>query len=141
MWPKTFEQRLVDWQQLRAAVDQPISHLNLQKIEQWWWHSPWQAYYLHWDDRDNWPDPWDLLADNVYCNLARALGIVYTIGMLDNHAIDDVVLAEVDGNNLVLVEQGKYILNWDSTRSLNTSPDMSKVTRQVSIEQILQRIK
>jgi hypothetical protein len=141
MWPKTFEQRLVNWQQLRAEVNQPIDLSSLRKIEQWWWHSPWQAYYLHWDDYDNWPDPWDLLADNVYCNLARALGIAYTIGMLDSYKIHDVVLVEANGNNLVLVEHGKYILNWDSNRSLNTSPDITNISRQVSLEQILKKIK
>jgi hypothetical protein len=141
MWPKTFEQRLVDWQQLRAEVSQPIDLSNLQKIQQWWWNSPWQAYYLHWDDYDSWPDPWDLLADNVYCNLARALGIVYTIGMLDDPSIKDVALIEADGNNLVLVQQGKYILNWDSTRSLNTSPDITNITRRIDLEQILKKIK
>ena len=141
MWPTTFEQRLVAWQQLRDEVGQQLTPENLQRIEQWWMQSPWQSYYLHWDDRRDWPDPWDLLSDNMFCCLARALGIMYTIALCTGADKFNAVLAEVDGNNLVLIDNGKYILNWDSVKSLNTCPDISKPTRQLTLAEITQRIK
>jgi hypothetical protein len=141
VWPNCYDDRLAQWYRLRQfEKSNSLDHV-LHTIEQWWTQTPWQPYFLHWDDADFWPSPWELLADNVYCNLARALGIVYTVSMLENHTVSDLILAEIDSHNLVLVNQGKYILNWDSTRSLNTCPDIANITRQISAEQILKKIK
>lgn len=66
-----------------------------------------------------WPDPWTLLAQDGFCDLARALGIVYTVLMLEHPDITDVTLIEYDDHNLVHVNQGKYILNWCPRQLLN----------------------
>jgi hypothetical protein len=91
----------------------------LEEINSWWQQTPWRAYHLHWDDQADWPDPWQLLSDNIYCDLARGLGILYTITVLDRYDLKDAVLIESDRGNLVLVENGKYILNWDQSPGLN----------------------
>ena len=113
MWPKTFDQRLADWYNLRTfCKNQPIDQA-LSTIAGWWNLAPWQPYYLHWDDQKDWPDPWQLLNDNVYCDLAKALGILYTITLMDRADMTpvDLVLTQ-DERNLVLVDKTKYILNW-----------------------------
>jgi hypothetical protein len=121
MWPATFAARLESWNQLRDQVhDLPIK-LALENINSWWFRAPWCPYYLHWDDQPTWPTPWQLLNDNVYCDLARGLGIVYTISMLDRPDMTptDLVLTET-GVNLVLVAKEKYILNWMPDTVVNT---------------------
>lgn len=124
MWPKTFEQRLESWTQLRYRVSESDIETALAEINTWWFQSPWKPYYLHWDDQTTWPDPWQLLDDNIYCGLARGLGILYTIAMLDRAEMNDAVLAEVGSDNLVLVGKRKYILNWDEDSVLNTIPEV-----------------
>lgn len=122
MWPKTFDQRLSSWYNLRATAQTLPLPEALELIDQWWTTTPWQPYYLHWDDQANWPDPWQLLSDNVYCYLARGLGILYTISMLNRDDIADAGLVLTDsGHNLVQVAKGKYILNWDSQDVLNNN--------------------
>jgi len=81
------------------------------------------------------------LSDNIYCDLARGLGILYTITLLDREDLQDSVLAESDQGNLVLVEQGKYILNWDSQQVLNISPGQINVQHSITQEQIQQQIR
>lgn len=122
MWPKTFDQRLADWYNLRTfCKDQPPEHA-LSTIQSWWNLAPWQPYYLHWDDQTDWPDPWQLLNDNVYCDLAKALGILYTITLLDRADIAPVELVlTTDERNLVLAGQTKYILNWNSEVIVNNN--------------------
>jgi hypothetical protein len=130
MWCLTFEQRLAAWTTLRDRVrDLPIPDA-LREINAWWQRTPWRAYHLHWDDRLDWPDPWQLLSDNVYCDLARGLGIVYTISMLDRTDMGDarLVLTEL-GTNLVLVAKEKYILNWEADNVVNTFTKV-KIKRQ-----------
>jgi hypothetical protein len=141
MWPASFEQRLHAWGVLRETLQHAPVEQTLAEVNAWWFRAPWRAYHLHWDDRPNWPDPWELLSDNIYCDLARGLGILYTITLLDRADLQDSVLAESDQGNLVLVQQGKYILNWDSEQTLNINPGQIKAQHSVSQEQIQQQIR
>ena len=140
MWSRTFAQRLEAWAVLRQQCQDISPELALQKINAWWFTSPWQPYHLHWDDLPTWPDPWQLLDDNIYCSLARGLGIMYTIAMMDRSDIQDSVLAEFASDNLVLVNNKKYILNWDSTTIVNISPGTQNPKHQVTQKQIQLRI-
>jgi len=137
MWPKTFDQRLADWYNLRSfCKNQPVSQA-LSTIQGWWNLAPWQPYYLHWDDQTDWPDPWQLLNDNVYCDLAKALGILYTKTLLDRADMTpaDLVLTQ-DERNLVLVDQTKYILNWNSEVVVNNNLKFA-VQRKYQYQQII----
>jgi hypothetical protein len=102
----------------------------LNAINVWWFGAPWRPYYLHWDDQDTWPDPWQLLNDNVYCELARGLGILYTITLLERADIEsaDLILTE-SGHNLVQVNDSKYILNWEKDTVVNNNLEL-KIRRQ-----------
>jgi hypothetical protein len=126
MWGVTFEQRLAAWTALRDCVRDLPADEALKEINTWWQRTPWRAYHLHWDDRTDWPDPWQLLSDNIYCDLARGLGILYTITVLDRDDIQDAELIETEQGNLVLVQGGKYILNWGTDLELNTRLQPSK---------------
>ena len=140
-WPATFEARLDSWNQLRTQVaDQPVESA-LETINSWWFRSPWTAYHLHWDDQITWPDPWQLLSDNMYCEVARGLGILYTITCLNRGDMDSAELVLTnDDRNLVLLDKSKYILNWDRTVVLNTSLEI-EVKKSLHQSQITQQYK
>ena len=141
MWPRNFSERLESWAQLSQPCQTLDSEPALIKINNWWFQTPWTAYHLHWDDQQDWPDPWQLLSDNQYCPVARGLGIMYTIAMLDREDLKDARMIEYQSDNLVLVSQEKYILNWDPDQVVNISLGKSKPRRQVSQEQIKQKIR
>jgi len=130
MWPQTFSARLESWNLLRDRCHNLPVEPALEDINRWWFDVPWRPYYLHWDDQATWPDPWQLLSDNVYCEVARGLGILYTITLLNHAEIDsaDLVLTE-SGHNLVVVNKIKYILNWESDTVVNTFQEV-KIRRQ-----------
>jgi hypothetical protein len=136
MWPVTFDNRLEAWVDLRSRCQSLDLETSLIAINSWWFNAPWQPYYLHWDDQADWPDPWQLLSDNVYCDLARGLGILYTISLLDRADMVDaeLVLAE-DGANLVRVAKEKYILNWNKDSIVNNEPKVKSI-RQLKQHQI-----
>ena len=140
-WPATFEARLDSWNQLRMQVaGQPVESA-LETINSWWFQSPWTAYHLHWDDQNTWPDPWQLLSDNMYCEVARGLGILYTITCLNRGDMDSAQLVLTnDDRNLVLLDKSKYILNWDRTVVLNTSSEI-EVKKSLHQSQITQQYK
>jgi hypothetical protein len=140
MWPRDFSERLESWAQLRQQCSKLDPEPALIKINTWWFQTPWTAYHLHWDDQQDWPDPWQLLSDNQYCPVARGLGIMYTIAMLDRADLQDARMIEYQSDNLVLVNKEKYILNWDPDQVVNISLGRSKPRRQVSQEQVKQKI-
>lgn len=125
-----FENRLIEWNQLRQNNTDNTLEQALYNINNWWQMLPIDNHYLHWDDTRNWPNPWDLLADEVFCDLAKSLGIVYTLQFIDRSDIYDLTLVQtVEGDNLVFVNQGLYILNWSPTEILNNDTLKLEITR------------
>ena len=138
MWCSTFEQRLAAWNSLRDRVRDQSKLDALSEINIWWQQTPWRAYHLHWEDRPDWPDPWQLLSDNIYCDLARGLGILYTITVLDRDDMQDAELIETEQGNLVQLDGGKYILNWGRDLGLNTNLQQSK--HHIALSEVKQQL-
>lgn len=91
---------------------------------------------------ENWPDPWELLAENTYCTVARALGICYTLLLSD---IEDVKLVEATDDQgydvvLVLVDNAKYILNYWPDTIVNNSLTNFSIKREFEITHLKQKI-
>jgi len=139
MWASTFAGRLESWYSMRQQCHDLSVESALLAINSWWFATPWQPYYLDWLDLATSPDPWQLLSDNVYCDLARALGILYTISLLDRADLTHAALVlSQDGHNLVVVDKSKYILNWSPDTVVNTSQTI-EIHRQLSQSQIKQQ--
>ena len=139
VWPVTFESRLDSWTQLRTRANSLPVDQALDAINAWWFSSPWTGYHLHWDDREDWPDPWQLLDDNMFCEVALGLGILYTITLLDRADIHsaELVLTK-NGHNLVLVDKSKYILNWDKSTVVNINPE-AKIVKKLTQLQVSEK--
>ncbi len=85
----------------------------LTNINNWWQLLPIDNPYLHWTDNENWPDPWDILADGIFCNLTKGLGIAYTLFLIERPDIESINIVITDeGDNLVSVNDGDYVLNY-----------------------------
>ena len=121
MWKNSYKERLADWYQLRQASEHLPLDQQVHLVNDWWFRAPIVNRVVTWDDPTNWPNPWDLLVNSGYCELARALGIVYTLMMLENPQHTDLSIIATGNDNLVLVDQGKYILNWAPGEVLNIS--------------------
>lgn len=136
MWPATFDQRLLQWRQLRTQCQSDSLDRCLGSLNQWWFQCPWTGHSLHWDDRAEWPDPWQLLSEDRFCSLARGLGILYTVCLLDRADLEDAELVDCGQDNLVLVQQRKYILNWDPDQIVNIPLESYDPQRRVTQQQL-----
>lgn len=119
MWPVTFEERLQYWHSLRQSCCSQAVHDLYLTINDWWFKSPMVNRTIKWEDFPAWPNPWDLLEKDGLCDLARALGIVYTLMMLDNSYQQRLHIVRSGKDNLVQIDDGKYILNWCPGELLN----------------------
>jgi hypothetical protein len=61
--------------------------------------------------------------------------------MIDREDIQHAELAETNGDNLVLINQSKYILNWDASSIVNTSPQRTLARHRVSQDKIKQQLR
>jgi hypothetical protein len=115
--------RLQSWAKLRDTVRECSLEEKCQQIDKFWQQAPLVNHYLHTDFIHEWPDPWQLIADNTYCYYGRALGMIYTLYLSDTKNLE-LVLAKDDNSNevvLVLVEDAKYTLNYWPDMVLNTN--------------------
>lgn len=136
MWKPDFGERLPEWVALRDSIQEDDFASSLLQVNDWWFQSPITAHYLHWDDHATWPGPWDLLADNVYCDVARALGMLYTVAMTSAGSKHKLELVQTKDENLVLVDGGKYIMNWAPGRLLNIQSVKVNILRSISSNQL-----
>lgn len=136
IWPITFEERLADWANLKQQSESLDLENALRAINDWWFRAPMVNHHIHRDDVHNWPDPWQLLDDNLFCDLARALGIVYTIMAIERSDITEISIICTENDNLVQVNGGLYILNWSPGEMLNILSQDFKVKKIISSKQL-----
>jgi len=137
-----FEARLRSWAKLREEILSLDSISQVIKIDEFWQKSPIQNHYLHPDYIKDWPTPWQLLSDNVFCYYARALGIVYTLLLLGKKNIDLVDAVDDNSNEvvLVLVDDAKYVLNYWPNTVVNNHISNFAITRKHDITPLYAKI-
>lgn len=134
--------RLEVWKKFRLSLNTLSLEDALQSTVDFWDRCPFTPHYLDIDDSSSWPDPWTLIYENYYCDLAKALGIVYTLH-LTNYGpnLEFEIRRYKDTSpgliyNLVYMNSGKYVLNLiDGQVVNNTSIDKKlKLIRSWSSE-------
>lgn len=111
------EDRLRSWREFRSSIDHLSIPEALQKTAELWSTAPFTPYKLDVADPNSWPDPWTLIEGNIYCDIAKAAGILYTM-LLTRHRdqLEFELRVYQDPEtgfmyNLAWFNQGKYILN------------------------------
>ena len=137
-----YEVRLKAWHELRKKLAGAPTQTQCIEIDKFWQAVPVNNYYLHTDYIKDWPTPWELLSDNVYCNYSRALGMIYTLLLLSTKNIE-LVEAKDDNSNevvLVLVDDAKYVLNyWPGTVVNNSIADF-QIIKKLDISPLYYKI-
>lgn len=140
MWDPDYDKRLKSWYDLRQQSFVSDLETSLLRINDWWWQAPMVNRSLQWQNFPNWPDPWQLLSQSGFCDLARALGMLYTVTML-NRDVGTVCLAQIPGNNLVLIDSKKYILNWNLGTIVNNLSSQTVIQRAIDSSTLIKSIR
>lgn len=128
--------RLSGWKRLRNSMNGMSITDALDKCSDFWNTAPFTPFYLDYQNVEKWPNPWELLTENCYCDIARALGIIYTIHLCEHGKQFDIKLRVYIDNvgtgyyyNLVWINDGQYILNlFDETISKDDINNMTLLT-------------
>jgi hypothetical protein len=125
MWKLKTSERISHWRDFRKNLGQLTLSQALQATVDFWQSCPFAPYYLDATDSDEWPNPWELIAENYYCDVAKCLGIVYTIVLSDHGAeLDPEIRVYYDPMSrltyhLVFFDRGKYVINFSDGEIVN----------------------
>jgi hypothetical protein len=137
-----FYTRLRNWHNLKEDLKDADTETICVEVDRFWQQCPMVTHYLHPADVKDWPNPWNLLNDNMYCQYARALGMVYTLLLLGIEDID--IVEAIDDHStyvvLVLVDRAKYVMNWFPDSVLNTTLSAFELKRSIDIIPIQQKV-
>jgi hypothetical protein len=123
MWKLNSDERLSRWRAFRKSLNALSLEEAAASVAEFWTSCPFTPYYLDPERPDTWPDPWTLVEENYWCELAKALGMLYTI-KLTEHKPEVEIRVYYDPEsrvhyNLVWIDKGKYVLNMNDGEVLN----------------------
>lgn len=125
MWKLEASERIVRWRAFRKTLDQLPLEEAIQHVAEFWHSCPFAPYYLDPDQPEKWPSPWELISENYYCDLAKSLGMLYTLYFTTHGSIiEPEIRVYYDPvtkytYNLVLLCRGKYVLNFRDDDNVN----------------------
>jgi hypothetical protein len=108
-------ERLAEWKRFRDTLE--TSNNPLEEVAELWSHAPFVSDFLDPQDSNSWPDPWHLILDGRFDDLAIVLGIMYTLQltqrfMTSHFEIHMSIVSQNKSPNYWLVVDGKYVLNY-----------------------------
>lgn len=122
MWILRSDQRLAEWKKFRKKISELDSQQAIQSTTQLWSFAPFVNHYLDPATPKEWPNPWQLLDENYYCDLAKALGMLYTLA-LSKPDLELELRVYEDSNkniyNVVWIDQGEYVINYWHNETVN----------------------
>ena len=80
-------ERLAVWKKIRDEIEKSEDAFSI--VTDVWSRAPFVNQYLDPLDPESWPDPWHLVLDSKYDDLALALGMLYTLQLTDRFSTAD----------------------------------------------------
>ena len=124
-WNLRVNDRLAEWKDFRHELDRLPLESAVVELNNMWSTAPFVNYNLDPSDPKSWPDPWTLLAENYWCDVAKALGIIYTIYFTHHRNTSMELRVYYDYKDkqrytVAWLDDGKYILNYWPYEIVNT---------------------
>lgn len=106
--------RIACWKQFRDHIE--TSNTPFEDCAVFWSHAPFVNPYLNAHSPASWPDPWKLIIDQKYDNLAISLGMLYTLKLTNrfSDSVFEIVMTTHNETDKLwyLVVDNKYVLNY-----------------------------
>jgi hypothetical protein len=106
-------ERLTEWRRIRDEIEKDKDPLSI--VSKIWSQAPFVNQYLDHTDPESWPDPWHLVLDSKFDNLAIVLGMLYTLQLTERFSREDykIYMTQNDSRNpeFCLSISDRYVLN------------------------------
>lgn len=117
------------WKEFRESLETALDPFN--EVALFWSRAPFVNQYLNIKKPSEWPDPWKLIMDGKYDDLAIALGMCYTLQLTDRfkgHNFEIHTAMFKNEMRYVLVVDNEFVLNWEH-RSVALASDLPQTTK------------
>jgi hypothetical protein len=130
-WLSSPEDKILSWRNFRKELDGLPLQKALNIIATTWKNCP-KVQKPIIDILEEWPDPWELLSQKVYCDASQALGIYYTLQLssLSDHTITFEICDTSIGDIQNRIKVDNYYIDLNATKMVNTKPDNNLTVKQ-----------
>jgi hypothetical protein len=81
MYNKKYEERLATWSEFRSSLED--SNTPFLDVVEFYASAPKTRYAVDPWGQSTWPDPWQLLEENLYCEFSVVLGMCFSLQLTD----------------------------------------------------------
>jgi hypothetical protein len=125
-------ERLIKWKDFRQQLE--TSQTPFMDVAGFWSKAPFVNSFIDPSNTDLWPDPWHLILDNQYDDLAITLGMLYTIKLTQrfmdsSFEIHTSITGKKESQQFFLVVDKKHVLNYQYALAV----DIGQLSDQTSI--------
>lgn len=112
-WQMSPHERLKEWRRFRKQAESLEDVACLQEVVDWWKFTPIGSKAIDPYTTKEWPNPWDLIYTGNFDENAVALGMAYTLHLMD-WPVEVVLLQETKKSfiGLVVIVDDKYVLGY-----------------------------
>lgn len=120
--------RLADWKKFRDSLE--TSPTPFEDVAIFWSRAPFVNLYLDPQNTSSWPNPWQLVMEGKYDDLAICLGMLYTIKLTQRFMTTQCEIHKSESNKnkdlkFFLVVDNKHILNMEYKRVLGVDTQLT----------------
>lgn len=117
-------ERLTYWKKFRDSLE--TSKTPFEDVSNLWGMAPFVSQYLDYSNPKSWPDPWHLIIDGKFDDLAICLGMLYTLQLTQrfmDSKFEIHMSMQLDNkkNNFFLIVNNENVLNYEYRAVLNYS--------------------
>ena len=122
MFEKDYFTRVKLWREFRSTLE--TCEDPIDNVLKFWHKAPTSTIAADPYDTDTWPDPWELLKENTYCEFTKILAIYYTLQLTDRFSQSDfeihIVLDKKESAIKYLLFVDNQTLGYYYDRSIDT---------------------
>lgn len=124
MWEKKGNERLAAWRDFRKSQTAISLSDQLNNIVNLWKNCDLGNNHYDYFNISDWPSPWELILDDSYDDFGKALGMAWTLVMIDDNKTTNLKLSsykDLDRSSFyhVVHVEDKFILNYQFDKVSN----------------------
>tara|TARA_B110000240_G_scaffold182086_1_gene214592 strand:- start:791 stop:1216 length:426 start_codon:yes stop_codon:yes gene_type:complete len=128
----TYEVRLAEWSNFRKSLE--ASNDPIQNVIDYYKKFPVVSIHTDPYDMTSWPDPWELIYENEYCEYCILLGMCYTLQLTDRFSTSDfeihITLDEINSEHYYLLYVEDRVLGYEKNKHVSQSEINNKFISQ-----------
>lgn len=113
IWTLSPDERLREWRSFRKSINSNSIDEILVAVAEWWKLAPLGTRVIDIYDETHWPDPWELLHKGQFDENAIALGMAYSLHLMEIPT--ELLLLQNRTDHflgLIVLIDKKYVLNY-----------------------------